>query len=117
MRVAVTLLAAVIVALAAVLFGAWWAPFTVGIVIGIVEPRARVAIPLGAAAGLVAWALPLASLQLHYGAGAAAGALAAIMGFGRSAALPVILTSLVGLLLGLTGAWLASAARSLVTAR
>jgi hypothetical protein len=36
------------------------------------------------------------------------------MGFGRQALAPVVLTVLVGTLLGMTGAWLASAARRLV---
>jgi hypothetical protein len=35
------------------------------------------------------------------------------MGFGHQGAIPVVLTCVVGLLLGLTGAWLGSAARSL----
>jgi len=34
------------------------------------------------------------------------------MGFGRDGLLPVILTLVVGALLGLTGAWLAGAARA-----
>jgi hypothetical protein len=43
------------------------------------------------------------------GLGPAAESLAAILGFGHQAANPVILTLLVGTLLGLTGAWLGSA--------
>jgi len=104
---------AVIVAIAGVLAGAWWAPFIAGLAIGFVEPRARFAVPAGAAAGLLAWALPLAALQIQYDAGSAASSLAAIMGFGHQGAIPVALTCAVGLLLGLTGAWLGSAARTL----
>jgi hypothetical protein len=39
------------------------------------------------------------------------------MGFDHQAAVPVVLTLLVGTLLGLTGAWLASAIRSLTAGR
>ena len=81
--------------------------------IGFVQPRARFAVPAGAIVGLLAWALPLAALQIQYGAGSAAESLAAIMGFGHLGAIPIVLTCTVGLLLGLTGAWLGSAARSL----
>jgi hypothetical protein len=102
-----------IVSLAGVLAGAWWAPFVAGLAIGFVQPRARLAVPGGAIVGLLAWALPLAALQIRYGAGSAADSLAAIMGFGHIGAIPVVLTCTVGLLLGLTGAWLGSAARSL----
>ena len=103
---------ATIVSIAGVLAGAWWAPFVAGLAIGLVQPRARFAVPAGAAAGLLAWALPLAALQVQYGAGSAAASLAAIMGFGHQGAIPVVLTLAVGLLLGLTGAWLGSALSS-----
>ena len=104
---------AAIVAIAGVLFGAWWAPFVAGLAIGFVRPPARFAVPAGAAVGLLAWALPLAALQVEYGAGSAASSLAAIMGFGHQGAIPIVLTLVVGTLLGLTGAWLGSAARTL----
>jgi hypothetical protein len=107
------LILAVIVSLAGVLAGAWWAPFVAGLAIGFLQPRARVAVPVGAMVGLLAWALPLGALQVRYGAGSAAESLAAIMGFSQLGAIPVVLTCAVGLLLGLTGAWLGSAARSL----
>jgi hypothetical protein len=107
------LILALVVSLAGVLAGAWWAPFVVCLAIGFVEPRARFAVPAGAVVGFLAWALPLAALQVQYGAGSAAESLAAIMGFGHQSAIPIVLTCVVGLLLGLTGAWLGSAARSL----
>jgi hypothetical protein len=114
---AVKALAGVILAsiasIAGVLAGAWWAPFVAGLAIGFVQPRARFAVPAGAIVGLLAWGLPLAALQIQYGAGSTAQSLAAIMGFGHQAVIPVVLTCAVGLLLGLTGAWLGSAARSL----
>jgi hypothetical protein len=107
------LILALIVSLAGVLAGAWWAPCVACLAIGFVLQRARFAVPAGAIVGLLAWALPLAALQVRYGAGSAAESLAAIMGFGHQGAIPVVLTCAVGLLLGLTGAWLGSAARSL----
>jgi hypothetical protein len=101
------------VAYLAVLAGAWWAPFLVALLFGIVQPRARLAVPFGALIGLVAWLIPLVTADSQYGIGPTAGSLAAIMGLGHQGAIPVVLTCVVGLLLGLTGAWLGSAARSL----
>jgi hypothetical protein len=101
-----------IIAAAGVFFEAWWAPFPVGIAIGIVQGRGRTAIPLGALVGFLSWIVPLARLDLLYGAGPAAATIAAIMGFGRQGLIPIILTLLVGALLGLTGAWLATAVRT-----
>ena len=102
-----------ILAYVAVMLGAWWAPFPFGLAFGIIQPRARIAVPFGALIGLVAWLIPLVSSDSRYGLGPAANSLAAIMGSGHQGAIPIILTLLVGLLLGLTGAWLGSAARSL----
>lgn len=112
MRALAGVILAAIVSIAGVLAGAWWAPFMVGLAIGLVQPRARFAVPAGALVGLLAWALPLAALQVQYGAGPAADSLASIMGFSHLGAIPVVLTCSVGLLLGLTGAWLGSAART-----
>jgi hypothetical protein len=112
-----TLLLAALVALAGVLLGLWWAPFVVGLALGAIAPRARIALSTGAAIGLGAWFVPLAVAHERYGVGATARSLAAIMGFDHQAAVPVGLTLLVGTLLGLTGAWLASAIRSLTARR
>jgi hypothetical protein len=112
-----TLLLGALVALVGVLLGLWWAPFVVGLALGAIVPRARIALPTGAATGLVAWLVPLAVAHERYGVGPTAGSLAAIMGFDHQAAVPVVLTLLVGTLLGLTGAWLASAIRSLTARR
>jgi hypothetical protein len=108
------LIVCIAIAIAAVLFGAWWVPFPVGIAIGIVKHRARIAIPIGAAAGGLAWLVPLAQAQLNYGLGPTAGSLAAILGFGHQGAIPVVLTLVVGALLGLAGAWLSTAIRGVV---
>jgi hypothetical protein len=108
------LILGLIVSVGGMLVGAWWVPFTVGVVIGLAERRARFAIPAGGTIGFVAWALPLSAEHLRFGLGPSADSLAAIMGFTGQPAVPVILTCLVGLLLGMTGAWLASAAVRLV---
>ncbi|HUY72945.1 MAG TPA: hypothetical protein VMW11_00370 [Candidatus Dormibacteraeota bacterium] len=109
---AATLLVVFALTAVAFVFGAWWAPFVAGVAIGAAGGRARVAIPLGAAVGLLAWSAPLVFDQVRYGLGPAASSLAAIMGFGHQGAIPLVLTLLVGTLLGLTGAWLGSVARS-----
>ena len=116
MRLYPAILLGALVALTGVLFGFWWAPFAVAVPVGVVTRRGRVAVPAGAGIGLFAWLVPLAVGQVRYGLGPTAESLAAIMGFGRAAAVPVILTLLVGTLLGLTGAWLANAVRAVVTA-
>jgi hypothetical protein len=104
----------VAISLIGLLIGAWWLTFVAGLVIGLLIGRGRVAIPAGAVAGLVSWGFGLAVLQAYYGLGPSARSLAAIMGFTGQPAIPVVLTCLVGLLLGLTGAWLASALRGLL---
>ena len=101
------------ISLAGVLVGAWWLTFPAGLLVGAAIPRARAAIPAGGLAGLLGWALPLIIGEIQVGLGPAASSLAAAMGFTHQAAIPVILTCVVGLLLGLTGAWFASAARGL----
>lgn len=104
---------AFLVGLAGVLLGVWWAPFFAGVAIGLIAVQLRNAVPLGALAGLVAWLVPLGAVQVRPGLGRTAASLAAIMGFSQ-AAVPVVLTLLVGALLGLTGAWLAGAARAVL---
>lgn len=114
MRLYITLLLAALVALAAVLLGYWWAPFPVGVIAGAAVGRARVAVPAGAVVGLLAWLVPLAAAHSRYGLERTAAALAAIMGLDHQELVPLVLTLLVGTLLGLTGAWLGSAGRSLL---
>lgn len=99
---------------AGVLLGIWWAPFAFGFAFGVVQPRARIALPVGAAIGLVGWLFPLVAMDARSGLGPSAESLAAILGFGHQAAIPVILTLLVGTLLGLTGAWLGCAGRTVL---
>jgi len=114
MRTAAALAIALVISVAGVLVGAWWAPFAVGIAFGVFERRARFAVPGGALIGLAGWTIALAAAQVRFGLGPTAQSLAVIMGFGHQSAIPLALTVVVGLLLGLTGAWLGSAARSLV---
>jgi hypothetical protein len=114
MRTAMLVLTAFLVGLAGVLLGYWWAPFVAGAFIGLVTRSGRAAIPVGGVAGAVAWLVPLAAIEARYGIGPTAGSLAAIMGFGHQGILAIALTVVVGALLGLTGAWLVSAARTLL---
>ena len=114
MRTALLVLTAFVIGLGSVLLGYWWTPFVAGAFIGLVTRRGRLAIPLGAVTGFVAWLAPLAAIQVRYGIGPTAGSLAAIMGFGHLPAVPIVLTLVVGTLLGVTGAWLGSAGRGLV---
>ena len=115
MRRYVAILVAGLLALAGVLLGLWWAPFATGLALGLLDRRARVVVPVGGAIGLVAWAIPLAAIEVRYGLGATAAGLAAIMGFGHQGLVPIALSLLVGALLGVSGAWLGGAARGLVT--
>jgi hypothetical protein len=116
-RSAAVALVGAVLAVAAMYVGAWWAPFVVGLAIGVFGPRARFAIPLGGLVGLLAWTVPLVVVHEQYGLGPTARAIAAIMGLTGASDLPVALTILVGTLLGASGAWLGSAARSLVPSR
>jgi hypothetical protein len=110
----VAVVAATAICSAGVVFGAWWLTFLVGVALGVVM-RARYAMPAGSLAGLLAWALPLGWEQWRYGIGPAAHSLASIMGITQGGpVVPVVLTCLVGLLLGLTGAWVGAAGRSVV---
>jgi hypothetical protein len=110
----VALVGGTAIALGGVLVGAWWLAFPAGMLIGITVTSARLAIPAGALAGLLGWGVPLVVIQVRDGLGPSAKSLASIMGFTGQPAIPLVLTCLVGLLLGLTGAWLASALRGLV---
>ena len=102
------------IALGGVLVGAWWLAFPAGMLVGITVPQARLGVPAGALAGLLGWSVPLLVIQVRNGLGPSASSLAAIMGFTGQPAIPLVLTCVVGLLLGLTGAWLASAIRGLL---
>ncbi len=112
-RFVTVMIAGAAIGLLGILLGAWWLAFPVGVAAGFVLPRARWAVAAGALSGLIAWTVPLGYAQVQYGLRATSLSLAAIMGFDGAATIPVALTLLVGLLLGLTGAWLGAAARVL----
>ena len=116
MRLYTAILLSVLVALAGVVLGYWWLPFPVAAVLGAVAGRTTIALSAGAATGLLAWLVPLAVIQERYELDATANSLAAVMGFAHLPAIPVVLTLVVGTLLGLTGAWLGVAARGLTPA-
>ena len=99
------------------LIGPWWLTFAGAVAIGVVMTRARIAIPVAAIIGFAGWVTPLVAIQSQYGIRPAADALAAIMGFKGATAIPVVLTLLVGVLLGVAGSWLGSAARTVVISR
>ena len=84
MRTLAALIAGMLIAVGGVLLGVWWAPFAVGIAFGIVEPRARFAVPGGALIGLAGWGLPLAAAQVRFGLGPTAGSLATTVSRTRS---------------------------------
>ena len=117
MRSLAAVIVGAVLSVVGVMVGVWWAPFVVGIGIGIAYPRARVALPIGAFTGFLAGGLLLGADHILYGLGSTASSLASILGFSHQSAIPVILACLVGSLLGLTGAWLGSAGRSLVAHR
>lgn len=96
------------------LFGPWWLTFVGAVAIGAGMTRARIAVLAAAIIAFVGWATPLAAIQSQYGVRPAAEALAAIMGFKGATAIPLVLTLLVGVLLGASGSWLGAAARGVV---
>ncbi len=108
---------ATLAAVAGVLLGAWWLTYPVGVAAGLLAVRPRQALAIGAAAGLLGWALPLLYFHGLYGIGPSAAVIAGIMGFGGQGLVAIILTCVIGLLLGLTGAWTGAAARSLAAPR
>jgi hypothetical protein len=94
--------------------GAWWLAFPVGLVIGGVLARAGEGLVAAAMAGMLGWLLPLEMLQTRYGLAPTIASLAAIVGVPPSQGfVAIVLTGVVGMLLGLTGAWLSSAVGSL----
>jgi hypothetical protein len=110
---AVALIGGSVIGAIGLFVGAWWIVFLIGLAVGLVLRPARGALILGALLGLSVYAEPLLRDQFIYGLGPTATSLAAIMGFVHQPAIPIILTCVLGLLLGLAGAWLGSASRAL----
>ena len=113
---AVAVIAIALQASLSVLTAGWWATFGLGLLVGVFSARALMAIPIGAAVGLVGFGLPLVIAQFRYGLGPSAAAISAILGLGHQGAFAIALTLLIGLLLGVTGAWLGSAAQAVFVA-
>ena len=116
-RFSTVLVAGAAISLLGIVLGGWWLAFVAGVAAGVVLRQARWAVPAGALSGLIAWTVPLVYAQLQYGLRDTSLSLAAMMGFNGAATIPLTLTLLVGLLLGLTGAWLGAAGRGLVPGR
>lgn len=113
-RFVLVVVGAVLLSLSAMLLGLWWVTFPAALAVGLALPRTWAALVAGAVTGLVAWSEPLLAAQSQYGLAASATALAAIMGVKGAALVPIALTILTGVLLGLCGAWLGAATRGVV---
>jgi hypothetical protein len=107
---------AVMIALALIAAGAWWAALPVGGALGLVL-RGWAVPALAGAAGLVGWGIPLAVSALSAPVGPMAVVIGGVLGVrgaaGGVAALAA--TLLLGTLLGLAGAWVGASIRRLVS--
>jgi len=110
-RFAVVLLGGIVLSLSGMFLGWWWVTFATGVAIGLALPRTWTALVAGAISGLVAWSEPLIEANAQYGLGPTSLSIAAIMGANGAALIPIALTVVVGVLLGLTGSWLGAAIR------
>ena len=110
-RFALLLTAGITFGLAGMFLGLWWITFIAGIGIGMALPKAWWALAAGASTGLVAWSEPLIEANAQYGLRPTSLSIAAIIGANGAALIPIALTVIVGVLLGLTGAWLGAAVR------
>jgi hypothetical protein len=102
---AALLAAGTIVALT-LLAGDWWVAAPAGFILGILT-RGLLAPVLAGAAGLLGWGIPLAAMAMQAPVGRAAVAIGAILGAPDPlrGAVAVVLTLLIGALLGLAGSW------------
>ena len=87
----------------------------VGVGLGLVVRRGPAALAWGALVGALAWGLPLAWLSRSAPVGRTAQVVSGILGLRATSVPAIVLTVLVGALLGLTGAWLAAAGRGMWT--
>ena len=116
-RFALVTLGGIMLSLAGMFLGWWWVTFATGIAIGLALPRTWTALVAGATSGLVAWSEPLIESNAQYGLGPTSLSIAAIMGANGAALIPIALTVIVGVLLGLTGSWLGAAIRGVAVNR
>ena len=110
-RFALVLVGGILVSLAGMFLGLWWVTFATGVAIGLALPKTWTALVAGAISGLVAWSEPLIEANAQYGLGPTSLSIAAIMGVNGAALIPIALTVVVGVLLGLAGSWLGAAIR------
>jgi hypothetical protein len=116
-RFALVTLGGIVLSLAGMFLGWWWVTFGTGIAIGLALSRTWTALVAGAISGLVAWSEPLIEANAQYGLGPTSLSIAAIMGVNDAALIPIALTVVVGVLLGLTGSWLGAAIRAVALNR
>ncbi|TMD77132.1 MAG: hypothetical protein E6I77_08125 [Chloroflexi bacterium] len=110
-RFALVLVAGILLSLSGMFLGLWWVTFATGVAIGLALPKTWTALVAGAISGLVAWSEPLIEANAQYGLGPTSLSIAAIMGVNGAALIPIALTVVVGVLLGLAGSWLGAAIR------
>ena len=116
-RFALVLMGGITLSLAGMFLGLWWITFATGVAIGLALPKTWTALVAGAVSGLVAWSEPLIEANAQYGLGPTSLSIAAIMGANGAALIPVALTVVVGVLLGLTGSWLGATIRGVAVDR
>ena len=116
-RFALVLVGGILLSLSGMFLGLWWVTFATGVAIGLALPRTWTALVAGAISGLVAWSEPLIEANAQYGLGPTSLSIAAIMGANGAALIPIALTMIVGVLLGLAGSWLGAAMRGVTLNR
>jgi len=116
-RFALVLVGGITLSLAGMFLGVWWVTFATGVAIGLALPKTWTALVAGAVSGLVAWSEPLIEASAQYGLGPTSLSIAAIMGANGAALIPIALTVIVGVLLGLTGSWLGATIRGVALDR
>jgi len=95
-------------------FGAWYLTLVVGMFLGFLFARVRVALLATLLAGLTGWGGPLLWQSFTNPIGPAAAMTAGVMGLGSTHGYMVlVLTILIGVLLSLSGGWLGHSIRSL----
>jgi hypothetical protein len=116
-RFALVLVSGILVSLAGMFLGWWWMTFATGVAVGLALPKTWMALVAGSISGLVAWSEPLVEANAQYGLGPTSLSIAAILGAKGAALIPIALTVIVGVLLGLTGSWLGAAIRGVAIGR
>jgi hypothetical protein len=92
--------------------GLWWLTVAVGFVLGMLF-GGRLAIRLAIFSGAIGWGLALAWQQLHASIWPVANTVAGILGVGSNGGIVLAATVLLAALLGVAGAWIGVAVRSI----